>query len=300
MGLREELDKTRNIIDQELLKALPNETGYEEKIFDSMRYSIFSGGKRLRPILTLKTYELFKKDYKEAIPFAISIEMIHTYSLIHDDLPAMDNDDYRRGKLSNHKVYGEDIAILSGDALLNYAFENMINYVCEKQKEGINITPYLKAMRKISGAAGVFGMIGGQTADILYQGSDIDKNILSYIHKNKTAALIEASVLSGAYLGECNEDNLNALIEYSEYLGLGYQIRDDILDKIGSFDNLGKKIGSDEDNNKGTYLSIYTIDEAIEKTKVLCEKSIRALERIKDKDISFFKDLSEYLVYRES
>lgn len=300
MNLRKELEKVRNIIDQELLKSLPKKISYADKIFDSMHYSIFSGGKRLRPILTLKTYELFKNDFKEAIPFAISIEMIHTYSLIHDDLPAMDNDDYRRGKLSNHKIYGENIAILCGDALLNYAFENMINYICKKQEEGTNITPYLKAMKKISEAAGVYGMIGGQTADILYQRNNIDKNILSYIHKNKTSALIEASILSGAYLGECDEDTLNALTEYSECLGLGYQIRDDILDRIGDFNKLGKKIGSDEVNNKATYLSIYTIDEAIEMTKILCRKSIEAIQKIKSKDVSFFKDLSQYLVYREN
>ncbi|WP_427339207.1 polyprenyl synthetase family protein [Caloranaerobacter sp. DY30410] len=297
MELKQELEKYKNIIDKELDKILPNYNTPQKRIFEAMRYSIFAGGKRLRPILTLKTCELVGGNYKDAINFALSIEMIHTYSLIHDDLPSMDNDDYRRGKLTNHKVFGEGIAVLAGDGLLNLAFETMINDIIndiDKSERKI------KALKVIAESAGVFGMIGGQVVDIISEGKNIDEGTLLYIHEKKTSALIEASILAGAIIGGASLDELERLNIYARAIGLGYQIRDDILDKIGDSEKLGKKVGSDEENNKVTYLTFYEIEEAIKKTEQLCKDAIIALSCFNEEKVKFFEELAQYLVYREN
>ena len=294
MTLKKELEKYKDIIEKYLDEVLPDGEGYQEKIFEAMRYSMFAGGKRLRPFLILKTCEVFSGSYENALPFASAIEMIHTYSLIHDDLPAMDDDDLRRGKPTNHKVFGEAIAILAGDGLLNYAFETMIQSMLND-----NSKKYINAFNEISKAAGINGMIGGQVVDILSENNDIDKDTLDFIHKKKTSALIEASVVAGGILGGASSEEAEALRNYGKSIGLGFQIRDDILDKIGSIESLGKDIGSDEENNKATYLTFYGLENSIQKTKELCENASKSLDFLDKYDTDIFKELAEYLVSRK-
>jgi len=297
MNLSQEMDKYRIIIDQELDRILPKGDSPQSKVYEAMRYSIFAGGKRLRPIITLKTSELICGDYKPALSIAAAIEMLHTYSLIHDDLPAMDNDDFRRGKPTNHKVYGDAIAILAGDGLLNLAFETMIDGI-ENSTEKTN--GYIKAIKEVGRASGVYGMIGGQTADILSDNSTLNEQLLLFIHQNKTSALIEASIVAGGLAAGGTDDQIEKLREYGKAIGLSYQIRDDILDRIGDKNKLGKNIGSDEVNNKFTYLTLYGLEKAIEKTKELCDNAISSLSIFNDKNTDFFIDLSHYLTYREN
>jgi geranylgeranyl diphosphate synthase type II len=296
MFLKDELKKYKIIIDEELDKVLSFENTPQSKVFEAMRYSVFAGGKRLRPILTLKSCELISGNYKNALNFALAIEMIHTYSLIHDDLPAMDNDDFRRGKPTNHKVFGENIAILAGDGLLNFAYELMIDTISKVN----DVKRYILAFKEIAKAAGIFGMIGGQVVDVLSENISIDKKTMEFIHKNKTSALIEASIISGAIIGGASTNEIDNLRKYGRAIGLGYQIRDDILDKIGDISKLGKDIGSDEENNKATYLSLYGLEKSIEKTKELCNEAIEAIYIFKNNsNIEFFIELCKYLVNRE-
>ncbi|MGF7057012.1 polyprenyl synthetase family protein [Brassicibacter mesophilus] len=297
MKLNQEMHKYKIIVDQELDRILPKDDSPQNRVYEAMRYSIFAGGKRLRPIITLKASELVCGDYKPALPIAAAIEMIHTYSLIHDDLPAMDNDDYRRGKLTNHKIYGDAIAILAGDGLLNFAFETMINGIehCMTKYDG-----YINAIKEVGRASGVFGMIGGQTADILSDNNALNEQLLSFIHQNKTAALIEASIVAGGLAAGGTDDQVKRLREYGKAIGLSYQIRDDILDRIGDKDKLGKNTGSDEANNKFTYLTLYGLERAIEKTKELCNDAINSLSIFNEKNTNFFISLSHYLTYREN
>lgn len=298
MNFKDEIKKYIHIVEKELDKVIPKEDCFQAIVCEAMRYSIFAGGKRIRPILTLKAFELVSKDnYEEALPFASAIEMIHTYSLIHDDLPAMDNDDIRRGKPTNHKKYGEDIAILAGDGLLNLAYETMINSLEENTE---NISGYIKAMKEISNASGVYGMIGGQVVDIMSDKFIMNEEQLNFIHRKKTSALIEASIMSGGFLANGSSDEMNALRSYGQAIGLCFQIRDDILDKIGDNKKLGKDVGSDEVNNKLTYLTLYGMDNSIKKTHDLCQEAISSLDIFDDKHTVFFKELAQYLVCRES
>lgn len=296
MNITKELAKYKNIIDLELEKAIPNGNAMQRKIFEAMRYSIFAGGKRLRPILTLKTCEMIYGNYEEAMKIALGIEMIHTYSLIHDDLPAMDNDDFRRGKPTNHKVFGEDIAILAGDGLLNLAYETMLDGITSDKA---NYRRHILAIKEISRSAGVFGMIGGQTVDIQLKDDIIEKGKLEFIHKNKTSALIEASIVSGAIIAGANQEQIEYLKNYGQAIGLCFQIRDDILDKIGDEKLLGKKIGSDETNHKLTYLSLYGMDDSINEIKKLNIKAIDSLSIFSEEESLFFKELANYLAYRK-
>lgn len=296
MNIIEELAKYKDIIDLELEKTIPNCDLMQKKIFEAMRYSLFAGGKRLRPILTLKTCELISGSYEEAMKIALGIEMIHTYSLIHDDLPAMDNDDYRRGKLTNHKVFGEDIAILAGDGLLNLAYETMLDGV---PLDKANSERYIIAIKEVSKSAGVFGMIGGQTVDIQLKDYAAEEEKLDFIHKNKTSALIEASIVSGALVAGANQEQIKHLKMYGQAIGLCYQIRDDILDKIGDEKLLGKNVGSDETNHKLTYLSLYGMDKSICEIQKLNIKAIESLSIFNEKESLFFIELANHLAYRE-
>ncbi len=258
-----------------------------EKLYDSMLYSINAGGKRLRPALLLGTFETFSnKQLVEAEPFAASIEMIHTYSLIHDDLPSMDDDDLRRGKPSNHIVYGESGAILAGDALLNSAMENILNVLnrnCDNRK--------LRAAMKIMEAAGATGMIGGQVLDM--EGT-YDGDSLAAMHSMKTGALIKAAVLAGGILGGCHKNDEIYLENYSHNLGCAFQIKDDILDVESTSDILGKPIGSDSRNEKTTYTSLYGLETA---KKMLNERiidSLDALNRV-DRDTGFLEAIAVHI-----
>ncbi|NLW22411.1 MAG: polyprenyl synthetase family protein [Tissierellia bacterium] len=288
MKLDEVIEYTKNIIDEELRNLLKNKRGYQEKIFESINYSLFTGGKRLSPILLLKTCEMFSGDYKNAIPFALAIEMIHTYSLIHDDLPAMDDDDFRRGKLTNHKVFGEAIAILAGDGLLNLAFETMINHTLQNSRTIEEYSRHIRAMDEIGKYSGVDGMIGGQVVDLLSNDISMDEDKLLFMYKCKTAALIQASLVAGTILGGGNDEEIEDMRKFGLYIGLAYQIRDDILDEE-----------KDRAVQKLTYLSYNSIREAENKISELSDKAINILESYKDKDTEFLEKLTYTLINRK-
>ncbi|WP_416197920.1 MAG: Geranylgeranyl diphosphate synthase, type II [Sporanaerobacter sp.] len=287
MNLTEEILEIQSVIDDELNSLFIGKSGYQEKIFEAMKYSLFTGGKRIRPILLLKSCQMISGNYEEAIPFALAMEMIHTYSLIHDDLPAMDNDDFRRGNPTNHKVFGEAIAILAGDGLLNLAYEIMIEYILSKSNDKESFHKYTKAFKEICNAAGVDGMIGGQVVDILSDKKGINEIELQFMYECKTAALIEASVVSGGIIGGGNAVEIEALRQYGNSIGIAFQIRDDILDK-----------NSDEKVNKTTYLTYHSLDEAEKEVKRLSENAQEALKIFEDEDTMFLVEFANCLIYR--
>lgn len=260
------------------------------KLQEAMSYSVFAGGKRLRPSLVLAACELFGGKIEKAIPFACAIEFIHTYSLIHDDLPALDNDDYRRGRLTSHKVFGEDLAILAGDALLSYAFEIMSN-ACEDKND-------ILALRYISYAAGVKSMVAGQWVDVISNGVEIDFNKMEYIHLNKTAAMIIGAVKAGAACANADAEKIKVMEAYAKEIGYTFQIVDDILDVIGDSKELGKNIGSDDLNKKTTYVTMFGIDGAKEKATEHTQNAINLMKIFGDK-ATFFIELAEYLLVRK-
>ena len=294
MNLKEELEQKKQYFEKELDKYMPGESSYPEILFKSMRYSLFAGGKRLRPIMLIEACEAFGGDAQKAMPFACAMEMIHTYSLIHDDLPALDNDNFRRGRLTNHKAFGENIAILAGDGLLSYAFEIMSNAVVENLD--INSA---KAMQAVAFAAGVNGMVSGQTVDVICEGKKIDKQTLDFIHLNKTAAMIVGAVKAGAYLGGADEKTIEKLEKAAIKLGIAFQIQDDVLDVIGTFDELGKTTNSDEKNDKVTYVSLFGIEESKNFTEKLSNEAIEIFKSCGD-NMDFFVELTKYLIDRRS
>ena len=249
-------------IDLYLKNYFLGKDNYNKLIYDAQSYSLNIGGKRIRPILSILTYNAYKKDWKKALKMASAIEMIHTYSLIHDDLPCMDNDDFRRGKPTNHKIYGDNIAVLAGDALLN---EAMIILMENARENGENA---LNAAIEIAKAAGSEGMIGGQVVDVLSEGKIIPLDELKYMHLKKTGELIRSSIVSGALLAEAPKEDIEKLNEFGKKLGLVFQIKDDLLDVIGDEKKLGKKVHADEANDKTNFVSVY----GIEKCEELCEK----------------------------
>ncbi len=279
----------KKLIDEKLSEYL--KTKYPEQIYEAMEYSISAGGKRLRPILLLAVCNAVGGDISKALPFACSIEMIHTYSLIHDDLPAMDNDDYRRGKLTNHKKFGEAIAILAGDGLLNLAYEIMA-----KQCVLNHDISMVNAMEEIAYSAGVSGMIGGQVVDIISENKNIDLNTLIFIHEHKTAALIKSAVVSGAIIGKASENKINILKEAGMKLGIAFQIKDDILDVTSTQETLGKPIKSDEKNNKATYVSLFGLEKAISDYKTISKEAVDLFSQLNDK---FIDEYIQKLTYRE-
>lgn len=294
---KEEMGEIKTYIEEEIEALFRLVKSPQEVVLESMRYSMTAGGKRIRPILALKTYEIVSgKSYREIMKFAVAIEMIHTYSLVHDDLPAMDNDDYRRGKPTNHRVYGEDMAILAGDGLLNLAYETMFELIAEAEEK----EKYTAASLEVARASGVNGMIGGQVVDILSERKDMDSATLDYIHKNKTSRLIESSIISGAILGGASKEEMDALKLYAESIGLMFQIRDDILDRIGSSEELGKTAGIDEINDKMTYVTVHGLEKSLEKADELCKTARETLGRMKDKNTEFLEGLVDYLVCRKA
>ena len=271
------LKEKKAIIDRSLDDSLP--IIKPEKIYESMRYSLLVGGKRIRPILCLATCELFGGSEEMYLPTACALEMIHTMSLIHDDLPAMDNDDYRRGNLTNHKVYGEDIAILAGDGLLAYAFE----YVADKTQ---NVSPQkiLKVIFHLGRAVGARGLVGGQVVDLECEGkSDITVETLNFIHTHKTGALLEASVISGAILTGAGADDIEKLTLFAQNIGLAFQIVDDILDITATQEELGKTAGKDLQAQKATYPSIWGLEESKKQAQKLVDEAIAALDSYGEK-----------------
>ncbi|NLK63894.1 MAG: polyprenyl synthetase family protein [Tissierellia bacterium] len=282
-----------NIIDEYLGQVIEAKENPQKKIYEAMNYSLLSGGKRLRPVFFLGAYELFKDDIKEALPFACSMEMIHTYSLIHDDLPAMDNDDYRRGKLSNHKKFGEATAILAGDGLLNKAYE--IGLEAAIKLRSINA---IKALKTIADSSGTEGMIGGQVIDMDCEVKISSIEELKHMYALKTGAIIKSSVTAGAILAGANEEEIRTLGTYAQKIGLAFQIEDDILDITSTQEKLGKAIGSDAANNKITYLTFKSIDEAKKDIEKFTEEAIESLSIFGDRAI-YLIELAKYLTRRE-
>lgn len=264
----------------------------DNRNFEAMSYSIKVGGKRVRPILMLFTYAMYRKDYRDIMPFAAALEMIHTYSLIHDDLPSMDNDDLRRGKPTNHKIYGEAIAILAGDGLLNEAMIIMLNQCLDGNLNKI------KASATIASASGSQGMIAGQICDILSEGKIISEEELLYMHRNKTGQLIKAAILSGAILAKAQVEDLASLSDFGEKLGLAFQIKDDILDVIGDVDILGKNVKSDEFNNKTTFITMYGLEKCKERCNDLTQECFQILKKLQV-DTKYLEEITEFLLKRE-
>lgn len=269
-----------------------NKGTLNSEIYKAMNYSLGIGGKRVRPILLCCTYDMYSDDYASVIPLACAIEMIHTYSLIHDDLPAMDNDDLRRGHPTNHKVFGDALAILAGDGLLNEAMNVMFNYCLGKgQKE-------LKACKLISESAGVEGMIGGQVVDILSEGKKVSYETIRYMHKKKTGALIKASILAGAVLGNASPEEIEKLTVFGEKLGLAFQIKDDILDITGKEEIMGKAVNSDINNDKTTFITTFGLEKCREKCRSLTEECLAILEDL-HRNTHNLKEITEFLLNRD-
>ncbi len=249
-------DEYKEIVEKHLMDFIPNIDNKSISLYESMKYSLMAGGKRLRPVLLLASCEFAGGNLREAVPYACAIEYIHTYSLIHDDLPAMDNDDLRRGLPTNHKVYGEALAILAGDGLLTCAFEAIAKDMMMVYDEPEKIKKRVNAAYEIAKGSGCQGMVAGQVSDIEAENAVASREMLEYIHLNKTGALIRAAVKSGLYLGNPDDEMIDNMEKYAENLGLAYQIADDILDVVGNPEEMGKSMGSDLKKNKNTYPSV--------------------------------------------
>lgn len=293
--LNEYLKTRKEIIEKELEKYFSSELT-PQILLSSIRYSLLDGGKRVRPILVLAVADLFGTPYEKVLPFACAIEMIHTYTLIHDDLPAMDNDDYRRGKLTNHKVYGDAIAILAGDALLTEAFRIVAE---ESLKNDISYKKALSAIYEIALRCGIRGVVGGQVMDIISENREIDSATLEYIHTHKTGALILASIRVGAILSKASKRDLERLTIYGKKIGLAFQIMDDILDIESSFEKLGKKTGSDLAKKKNTYPKVIGLKESKELLKDLTKDAINAIKVYGDR-ANILREFAIYLRDRQS
>ena len=276
---------------------LPTEEGLQKSIFEAMNYSLLAGGKRLRPMLMEETYQMFGGEGELVHPFMAAIEMIHTYSLVHDDLPAMDDDEYRRGKKTTHAVYGEAMGILAGDGLLNYAFETALRaFDMEPQNPAIG-----KALQILARKAGVYGMIGGQVVDVESEKmpvSEMTRERLDFIHRLKTAALLESSMMIGAILAGANEEDVAKIEQIATKVGLAFQIQDDILDITSSFEVLGKPIGSDDKNQKVTYVTLEGIDNSQKEVETLSKGAVGLLSELPQKD-DFLMQLILHLIHRE-
>lgn len=284
-------------INEIVYRYLPKEDGFQKTIFEAMRYSVEAGGKRLRPMLMEETFKMFGGEGEIIYPFMAAMEMIHTYSLVHDDLPAMDNDEYRRGKKTTHAVYGEAMGILAGDALLNLAFETA-TIALEMEPGNINVS---KAIRVLAVKAGIFGMIGGQVVDVESEKRDdspITRDKLDFIYKLKTGALIESSMMIGAILAGATEEDVKKIEEIAAKLGLAFQIQDDVLDVTSTLEVLGKPIGSDEKNNKPTYVTFEGLDKAKQDVNKLSQEACQMLKSFNKED-EFLQQLFIYLIDRE-
>lgn len=293
----EELQQKVEHINNVLEKFLPVEEGQQRIIFEAMNYSVRAGGKRLRPILMEETYHMFGGSSAVIEPFMAAIEMIHTYSLVHDDLPAMDNDEYRRGKKTTHAVYGEAMGILAGDALLNLAYETAAKAF------GMEVvdTRVARAFAVLAKKAGVYGMVGGQVVDVESEKSDdcpITREKLDFIYRLKTGALIESSMMIGAILAGASSDEVSRVEQIAAKLGLAFQIQDDVLDVTSTLEVLGKPVGSDEKNNKATYVTFEGLDKAVSDVERISKEAEEQLDDL-GYDDAFLKELFEYLIHRE-
>ncbi len=294
MNIQAYLHKKKIIVDRSLEKIVPPATTYPSVVHEAMRYSLFAGGKRVRPLLAIASAEALGASSVGLLPLAGSLELVHTYSLIHDDLPAMDDDDFRRNRPTCHKVYGEAIAILAGDGLLNMAFEVLSD---PKRLKIVPAARMLAIIREISTASGVFGMVGGQVVDIQSEGRDVELPTLEYIHTHKTGALIRASVRVGALYARAGKRQLAALSHYGELVGLAFQIADDILDLTGTREEIGKDAGSDLKKDKKTFPSFYGIEESRRRAVEVADKAIYLLKDF-DRKADPLRELAKYIVER--
>ena len=295
MNFKEEQQRRIQKIELILRDSLPAKEGLQKVIMDAMEYNLMAGGKRLRPMLMLETYHLFGGEGKVIEPFVAAQEMIHTYSLVHDDLPAMDNDDYRRGRKTTHKVYGEDIAILAGDALLNYAFEMASSAF---DVEGADPFRVGKALQILAKKAGIYGMIGGQVVDVASTGEVISGETLDFIYRLKTGALIESSMMIGAVLAGADEAQVKLVEDIAGKVGMAFQIQDDILDVTSTAEVLGKPIHSDEKNEKTTYVTWKGLEQAKAEVERLSKEAVEELHRLEAAD-PFLETLLLSLIHRE-
>ncbi len=293
------LTELSNKINQRLLSYISIEEVPEKTVIEAMKYSVEAGGKRIRPVLSLAVCEMLNGSESDVIPYACALEMIHTYSLIHDDLPAMDNDDYRRGRLTSHKVFGEAIAILAGDALLNKAYEIMLEDI-SNTGDMEKVMAKVRATAIVAEAAGSKGMIAGQVVDMESEEKHIDIDTLRYMHKCKTGALIKASILLSTELLNADAFVKEKLTIYSERIGLAFQIKDDILDVESSLEELGKPTGSDENNKKATYVTIYGLEEAKKLLNKVTEDAIDSLEAVEGsyRNTDFLKQVALFICNR--
>jgi len=293
----EELQQKVEHINNVLEKFLPAEEGQQRIIFEAMNYSVRAGGKRLRPMLMEETYHMFGGSSAVIEPFMAAIEMIHTYSLVHDDLPAMDNDEYRRGKKTTHAVYGEAMGILAGDALLNLAYETAAK-AFDMEVADARVA---RAFTVLAKKAGVYGMVGGQVVDVESEKSDdcpVTREKLDFIYRLKTSALIESSMMIGAILAGASPDEISRVEQIAAKLGLAFQIQDDVLDVTSTLEVLGKPVGSDEKNNKATYVTFEGLDKAVSDVERISKEAEEQLDDL-EYDDAFLKELFEYLIHRE-
>ena len=291
---KQEQEKNISYIEDVLKKYLPKNPSFQKTIYDAMEYSVMAGGKRLRPMMMYQAYKMFGGEDKELIePFMAAIEMIHTYSLVHDDLPAMDNDTYRRGRKTTHVVYGEDMGILAGDALLNFAYETTIKgaSAAKAAKNAIN------ALAILSKKAGIMGMVGGQVVDVELTGKKLDEERLDFIFKLKTGALLEASLMVGAALAGADEKYIELMEQAGLNIGMAFQIQDDILDVTSKTEELGKPVHSDEKNDKTTYVSLYGLEKSHEDVEKYSKKALSIMEELPYEN-QFLYTLIEKLINR--
>lgn len=287
----EEVQNIENI----LCKYLPEQSGFQKLIMEAMEYSLMAGGKRLRPMLMKETYELFGGTDEVIEPFMAALEMIHTYSLVHDDLPAMDNDEYRRGRKTTHVVYGEAMGILAGDALLNYAFETAAKAFTMFPDKSLQIG---KAMQVLAGKAGIYGMIGGQVVDVTSVGMSVSKDKLDFIYELKTSALIESAMMIGAILAGAGDADVKKVELIAKNVGIAFQIQDDILDVTSTVEVLGKPVLSDEKNEKTTYVTLVGLENAKKYVEQISNDAIGVLQEFEAKN-PFLEELLRQLIHRE-
>ena len=295
MNFKEEQAKRVGTIEEILNKYLPTQEGHQKVIMEAMEYSVMAGGKRLRPMLMQETYKLFGGEGELVEPFMAAMEMIHTYSLVHDDLPAMDDDDYRRGRKTTHVVYGEAMGILAGDALLNFAFETAAKAFTMFPQNSLQIG---KALQVLAGKAGIYGMIGGQVVDVESVGHSIAKEVLDFIYELKTSALIESSMMIGAILAGADEADVQKIEKIAKNVGIAFQIQDDILDVTSTVEELGKPIHSDEKNDKTTYVTLVGLEKAKEYVENISMEAIELLGTFETED-GFLEELLKALIHRK-
>ncbi len=291
---KSDLIKRTEEVEKIIYERLPKEEGWQKNLIEAMNYSVTAGGKRLRPMLLQETARLFGYEGEDVPPFMAAIEIIHTYSLVHDDLPAIDNDDYRRGKPTTHKKYGHATGILAGDGLLNYAYEicseAIIKSVCPDRAA--------KALMVLSKKAGIYGMVGGQTVDVEYTDKPMPPEVLQFVHELKTGALIQAAMMAGAFLAGAKEDEIEKIEKIALMTGLAFQIQDDILDVTSTTEVLGKPVFSDKKNNKTTYVTILGLEGARQKVKEYSDSAVALLNELNYKN-KFLQDLLISLIHRE-